>query len=209
MDLTAQYMTAVLMSGAGAFLGAIYDIYRTSLKEWRYLRPFSPLFDLLFWIFSLVFVFTLLLGVNDGDVRFVIFVLLFLGYVVYRFTLHRIIVASTRLTVRFILQLLRFMLRVLYVIFVQPVLVLYQGIRQLLHLIDRTLYLMEPIIAKPVMTVARSLWIVIKWMYRFVRKFILPVVLWWKELMYHLSNKYQTILRKWLVPSSNDDDEDT
>ncbi len=209
MDLTAQYMTAILMSGAGAILGTIYDIYRTSLKEWRYLRPFSPLFDLLFWIFSLIFIFTLLLGVNDGDVRFVIFVLLFLGYIVYRFTLHRIIVASTRLTVRFILQILRFMLRVLYVIFVQPILVLYRGAIQILHLVDRMLYLMEPMIAKPVMLFSKFLWVSLKWLYRFVRKFLLPVVLWWKELMHHLSNKYQTILRKWLVPSSNDNDEDT
>lgn len=207
MDLTAQYMTAILMSGAGAILGTIYDIYRTSLKEWRYLRPFSTLFDLLFWAFSLVFVFTLLLGVNDGDVRFVIFVLLALGYGVYRFTLHRLIVASTRLTVRFILQILRFTLWVLYSMFVQPILMVYQAIRRLLHLIDRALYLMEPIITTPAMTVTKSLWVVGKWLYRFVRKFILPVFLWWKELMHLLSNKYQTIIRKWLVPSSNDDED--
>ena len=83
MDLQQQYATLILMMVSGAAMGTVHDVYRTSIKEWRLLRRFSVLWDILYWLFATVFVFTMLLGANHGDVRFAVFLLLAAGWWLY------------------------------------------------------------------------------------------------------------------------------
>lgn len=187
MELETQYTTAFLLSMAGAVLGAVYDIYRTSLREWRFLRRFSALFDIAFWIFGLLFVFTLLLGVNDGDVRIVTFVLLAIGYGVYYGTAHPLIVASTKLVVRTIYRVVVLLIHMSVVVFVRPLIWLWRVLCACVGFTDKVLSRMERVLIWPVWQGGRLL-----------RKIFTPIVQKGKELRYALSKKMVTILMAWL-----------
>ena len=90
MSLEAQYLTMVTMSISGALMGALYDMYQVLLKEWKFLRRFGAIFDFLYWIIASALVFSMLLFANYGDLRFYIFVILLLGYGIYRLLFQKI-----------------------------------------------------------------------------------------------------------------------
>ena len=208
MELQAQYATALLMAAAGAALSAVYDVYRTSLREWRFLMRFSALFDMAFWVFAVVFVFTLLLGANDGDVRIVVFVLLAIGAFVYRRTAHALVVASTRMVVRAILWILRFALAVLTAVFVTPVLYALRLAAAALRLLDRALAGLEPLIAWPVLQAGRAgAWAAARLAGQ-ARKYLRPLWLRGKERWARVSNTWGV---GWLrrLFSRGEDDGDT
>ncbi len=205
MELQAQYATAILMSVAGAALGAIYDIYRTCIKEWHFLRGYSALLDFLFWVFAVLFVFTLLLGANDGDVRLVVFVLLLLGWAIYYKTAHALVVASTRLVVRVLYYIMMFIYRVFVIIFVMPFVYVYRAFVYFFRLIDRSLLVLEPVVVWPVIKTGDGLLVTT----RRAQKIIRP---WWrrgKEKGLLMANKYKTIIGNWIHPAQvSDEDRD-
>lgn len=140
MDLGQQYATITLMLIAGGALGAVHDAYRTSVKEWRLLRRFSVFWDLSFWLFATVFVFTLLLGANHGSVRLIVFLLLGAGWWLYAVTLRRLVVLVTAKIIRAILLVLRFVGRLVEVLVITPLRYLFLFVQALVR---QTNHLME------------------------------------------------------------------
>ncbi len=203
MDQQTQYATTLLMTGAGAVLATVYDIYRSSLEEWRFLRRFAPFFDFGFWVFALIFVFTLLLGVNDGDVRIVVFVLLGIGALIYWKTAHPLVAASTRLIVRFICRVFAFARRVVTVLLVGPVVYLLRGVRRLVHLMDGALVQLEPAISWPVVWLSRGATTASR---AVAKKYVAPLAHRGKERVRAASNRYRHKLSAWLRRGENDDE---
>lgn len=217
MDLQAQYATAILMTASGALLGSIYDIYRTSLREWRFLRPFSAWFDFGFWVFALVLVFTGLLGANDGDVRLVVFVLLAMGWFIYYKTAHALVVASTRLVVRLIYQALLFAAAVFSWLVIRPAVSSCRAARSTVRAVDRALARIEPIVVWPVEQVGTLGWRYGRGVYGWIRRYLDKFVAWGKkEPIGRASNNVIKRMRHWLGranatghPPSEDDEDET
>lgn len=203
MDQQTQYATTLLMTGAGAALATVYDIYRSSLTEWPFLRRFAAIFDFGFWVFALIFVFTLLLGVNDGDVRIVVFVLLGIGALIYWKTAHPLVAASTRLIVRSICRVLAIARRVLTILLVTPTIYLLRGMRRLADGTDRALSKVEPVISWPMVQTARGMEVAA---HRMREKYLAPLTHWWKERVHAASNRYRHKLSAWLRRRAKDDE---
>lgn len=199
MGLQTQYATALLLGMAGAVLGAVYDIYRTSLREWRFLRRFSALFDILFWIFSVIFVFSLLLGVNDGEVRIITFVLLSIGYLIYFYTAHPLVVASTQLVVRFIYKVLQLLAATFVIVCVRPVVWTWQIGRSVARFANRLLLRVEPVLVWPIWQTGRL-----------AKKILRPIVHKEKELRTWVSKIYRTFTKHWFEtkPLESPEEED-
>lgn len=124
MDLQQQYATLVLMMLSGATMGTVHDVYRTAIKEWRFLRRFSALWDILYWLVATVFVFTMLLGANHGEVRFAVFLLLGAGWWLYALVLRRLVVAVTTTVIRAILSVMRWVWYLIFRMLILPIVVL-------------------------------------------------------------------------------------
>lgn len=207
MNLQAQYLTALLMGGAGAVLGMVYDIYRTAMAQWRFLRRFSPVFDLGFWVFAVILVFTLLLGTSDGDVRLVVFVLLGLGYTIYRMTLHKIVVGSTKLIVWVIQQILFGFFRVVGFFVIQPMIWALHLLLTILRWVDRVLAGLESLITWPMVWLDWAGRNVGRWIVSWWRKYVSA---WWrrkKENWKVSSNKYWRKVLGWFRRPPDDHDE--
>lgn len=207
MDLTTQYATALLMTFSGAALGAVYDIYRTSLREWRFLRVFSAWFDFGFWVLALVLVFTALLGANHGDVRLVVFVLLALGWLAYYMTAHALVVSGTRFIVRLVLGLLRAAVGVLRTVLVLPALWAFRLLWGFARRAERVLSLLEPRVVWPVEWSGR----VSRWIARRAFDWSLPhakrIFRVGKELAGRASNILPEPIRRRFAKSAAADDE--
>ena len=83
MSLSVQSQTMFAMLATGMMVGIQIDVYHRLLV--RLLQSFwlRALFDLLFWIVQSVVVFYVLWRVNEGELRFYIFLALLFGFFLY------------------------------------------------------------------------------------------------------------------------------
>lgn len=157
MDLSQQYATLILMLLSGAVMGIVYDVYRTAIKEWRFLRNFSALWDVLYWVVATVFVFTMLLGANHGDVRIVVFVLLGAGWWLYTLTIRSLVVAVTTTIIRGILAVLHWLMMLFYRVVVLPLFFLFKVIWRTIKHVNRAMEKIEIIIVWPIAFTGKSI----------------------------------------------------
>jgi spore cortex biosynthesis protein YabQ len=114
------------MAGSGAFMGALFDVYRVLSGQLRPPRWLVPLLDIGYWIVATLFVFRALLYSNDGQVRVYVFLGLLLGVWLYFRLASRLTIRFVQLCIRLVLALIRFLGRTVEYIIIKPVLLLYR-----------------------------------------------------------------------------------
>lgn len=179
VNLHTQYLTLIAMSISGAILGAVYDVYRIVLKQWRFLRILGPVFDLLFWLFALGLVFWALLWANNGDVRLYVFIILLLGLFLYRILFHKMVVKGTVGVILGIKALCLFVYRMVLMLIVKPLIMLIHIFIMLLRVVDRIAQFLENIILWPFAPLLRILYKFFRWIFRPVEK---PCLQFWGRI---------------------------
>ena len=81
--LMIQLKTFLMMAGFGFLLGLFFDLYQAFLKRNSISKYYLALLDVLFGITAGAFAFFVLLCANYGDLRFFVFVSIFLGLLLY------------------------------------------------------------------------------------------------------------------------------
>lgn len=224
MSLSMQYLTVLAMGLSGAVLGAVYDVYRTILKEWRYLRFLSAILDFAFWVFALGLVLWALQWANNGDVRLYIFLLLGIGLVLYRLLLRDFVVGSTVRMVLAITYFVKMLYRLFLVVVVGPVLWLWAAMFGLFRAVDRLAAVLEDVILWPF----KPLLNLIEWtgrlLYRWTvepliepvvrpakkyveQRVILPIRKFWGKIRLQWRGFLKNVAN-WLVDSDEDDEND-
>ena len=219
MSLWTQYLTVLAMSASGAVLGAVYDIYRTILAEWKYLRFLSSILDFAYWVFATLLVLWSLHWANNGDVRFYVFLLLGIGLVLYRLLLRKIVVGSTVRMVLAITYALQVLYRLFWMLVITPLLWLWAATLALARAIDRLAMLLERIILWPFgPLLALVEWIgaklyqwtivpLIEPVFRPVKRHVVEPV---RQFFVRAQRKWKGFLRSvanWLVNSDDEDDD--
>lgn len=90
-DLTGQAITFLLTGLAGFAFGLVYDGFRIFRKMLHHNPILTAIEDVLFWVLSTLLLFTLLVHINFGQVRFFTLLGVALGIILYLCTLSRII----------------------------------------------------------------------------------------------------------------------
>lgn len=211
MSLWTQYMTVFAMSASGASLGAVYDVYRTILAEWKYLRFLGPLLDFAFWIFALLLVLWSIHWANNGDVRLYVFVVMLLGLGLYRLLLRKIVVGSTVGVIRTITYLLKLIGRFLFLTVITPLLWLWALVKLLLRGLDRIARLLEKVILWPFSPLLRAVeWVGGKLYQWTIQPLVEPVFKPIQKFVERVKRKWRGFLRSvanWLVDHKDEDDE--
>jgi spore cortex biosynthesis protein YabQ len=221
MGLVTQYLTVLAMSVSGAVLGAVYDVYRTILAEWKYLRFLSSILDFVYWIFGLLLVLWALQWANHGDVRIYTILLMVIGYSLYRLLLRKIVVGSTVGMVLAITYVCKVIWRVFMLVFVTPLLWVWSLFLAILRMINRLAEMLEAAILWPFTPLLRTIaWFgrtlyrwtiepliepVVKPIRRQIEKLVLPV----RKFVGNIRAQWKGFLKKvanWLVNSDEDDD---
>lgn len=73
MNLHEQLFTLFGLLVCGLGLGVLFDLYRVLSGQFRIPRWLIAILDLCYWLASIVLVFALLFVMNDGQVRFYVF----------------------------------------------------------------------------------------------------------------------------------------
>jgi spore cortex biosynthesis protein YabQ len=169
MTLSTQFFTLLSMIGMGSLFGAMFDTYQRFLNRPKRKQWIVFLNDLLFWIIQAVIIFYTLFLVNNGELRFYIFLALICGFAAYQSLFKGIYLRLLEITIKTIIAISRFIKKTFQLLIFKPILGLIQlviiiiiaigrGLLTLVKLISKVLLLIGKIILFPIQKILLIFW---------------------------------------------------
>ena len=90
MSLTTQFYTMIAMIAMGGYFGAIMDTYGRLFQRSKQKLWLLFISDILFLILQTLLIFYVLYLVNNGEIRFYIFIALLCGFAFYQSLLKKL-----------------------------------------------------------------------------------------------------------------------
>src|SRR6476659_5920333 len=109
MTLSTQFLTMISMIGMGSLFGAMFDTYQRFLKRPKQKAWIVFINDLLFWMIQALLIFYTLFLVNNGELRFYIFIALVCGFAAYQSLFKGLYLSLLETIIRSIIGLYRFL----------------------------------------------------------------------------------------------------
>ena len=129
MSLQVQFLTLAMMVASGIGMGAAFDGYRVVSNELRIGRLWIPVLDLLYWMAATLAVFRVLTASNEGEVRFYVFIGLFIGISFYFWLLSGTVIRFVKWLIAATRATCRFLVRAAELLIVRPIVALYRVAR--------------------------------------------------------------------------------
>ncbi len=124
MTLTTQFYTLLAMIGMGSYFGASLDTYQYFLKRPERNKWIVFFHDILFWLLQSLLVFYVLFMVNQGEIRFYLFLALLCGFAAYQALLKKAYMSLLEIIITVCLAIFRFIYKMVKVFIMAPVLFL-------------------------------------------------------------------------------------
>lgn len=172
MENTAYLL---LMLAVGWGMGTVFDFYSTLTGATKYLKWLRPILDILFWVAAALTVYYITFITIQGEFRVYTFLLLGVGYLVYRVLFRRVVIGSTFAIVHVLRVICVFCGRLLYRLLGIPLIVCCKGMLMLLRLLYAVLCRLEDIVSALV-------GFLLKLVFFPARRFVTPDRLWRKKL---------------------------
>lgn len=135
MNIDTQFQTILSMTAAGLMMGMGYDTYQVFRGKGKPPAWLVFLLDIIFWLIGAGFVFWILVYVNNGVVRFPIFLGLFGGAWVYFLLGSKTYIQLLQSAIRAFLWLVQTLITILDTLIFRPILFIYRLIGMIITFI--------------------------------------------------------------------------
>lgn len=139
MTLEEQYVSLTLMIAMGVWFGASFSVYQHFVHPKKGRRWILLISDPLFWIVQAVLLFSLLLPVNEGQLRFYYFLGIALGFAFYKALLEKPFMRLFGKIVTMFVRTGRFTAKTVYHLLVYPLFFLLMLVYRLCRMTVTTL----------------------------------------------------------------------
>ncbi|WP_338450475.1 spore cortex biosynthesis protein YabQ [Niallia oryzisoli] len=194
MTLTTQFMTMLAMIGMGTFFGAALDTYNRFLQRSKRKSWLVFINDILFWTFQGLFIFYVLFNVNQGELRFYIFLALLCGFAAYQSLCRQLYLRCLEWLISFVISVSRFIVRLFLIFIYKPILALISMLITTVIMIGKGLLVLLKTVLKCVEFTIKILFKPIKWiLLLFWKLFPKPLKKSVEKLYNELAGKFRTI----------------
>jgi spore cortex biosynthesis protein YabQ len=196
------------MIGMGSLFGMMFDTYqrfldRPNRKSW--IVFFN---DLLFWVIQALIIFYTLFLVNNGELRFYIFVALLCGFAAYQSLFKGIYLRLLEFIINTVIAIYRFMRRAFLLLIYKPVLGLIQLIISIIILLGRGLFSLVKFILNILWVVLKVIWVPIEKIMLLLWKLLPKTIKKSVEKLYNktagifmeIKNYLLKLIKKWKKP---------
>ena len=208
MTLSTQFLTMLSMIGMGSLFGMMFDTYqrfldRPNRKSW--IVFFN---DLLFWVIQALIIFYILFLVNNGELRFYIFVALLCGFAAYQSLFKGIYLRLLEFIINTVIAIYRFMRRAFLLLIYKPVLGLIQLIISIIILLGRGVFSLVKFILNILWIVLKVIWVPIEKIMLLLWKLLPKTIKKSVEKLYNktagifmeIKNYLLKLIKKWKKP---------
>lgn len=162
MSLTVQLQTMLAMVAMGGWLGIAIDTYSRLIRGRKWNKLITVINDSLFWILQALFIFFILLQINEGEMRFYILLALLCGYSIYRALLYKIYHSVLETTIHAIVKIVRFCKTALVVLFINPtkelLKLLYRVCMIIIRILKIVIFFLLKFLYTPFLWLGRGIW---------------------------------------------------
>jgi spore cortex biosynthesis protein YabQ len=151
MTLSTQFLTMLSMIGMGSLFGAMLDTYQRFLKRPKRKSIIVFINDLFFWIIQALIIFYTLFQVNNGELRFYIFLALLCGFAAYQSLFKGLYLKFLEMVIQLVISVYKFIKKTYLLLIYKPVIWLIQLVISIILLLGRGLYTLVKFILKVVL----------------------------------------------------------
>lgn len=187
MTLSTQFLTMLSMVGMGSAFGAMFDTYQRFLNRPHRKQWIVFVNDVLFWILQAVLIFYILFLVNNGELRFYIFVALLCGFAAYQSLFKRIYLRCLEILIYSVITTYKFIKNTFQMLVYKPVVGLIRLVLFIALFLGKGIYTLAKFVLKVLLFIMKfSIFIPIKKIFSILWK-LLPKGL--KKTVEKLYNK--------------------
>ncbi|WP_066185618.1 MULTISPECIES: spore cortex biosynthesis protein YabQ [Gracilibacillus] len=121
MTLSTQFITLLTMLLSGVYVGAAYFTFNRLAPIWRNSITWKYLLEILFWFIQAMVLFTVLFVVNEGIVRFYLFLAVLCGFAMFKALFERLFSRVLEICIHVIKHLYRFFYQLIRILLVRPI----------------------------------------------------------------------------------------
>jgi spore cortex biosynthesis protein YabQ len=159
MTLSTQFLTMLSMIGMGSLFGVMFDTYQRFLDRPNRKSWIVFINDLLFWVIQALIIFYILFLVNNGELRFYIFVALLCGFAAYQSLFKGIYLKLLEAMIRSVIALYQFIRRAFQLLIYKPVVGIIQLLISIIILLGRGTFSLVKFILKVILFILKVLWV--------------------------------------------------
>lgn len=190
MSLSVQLYTILSMVAMGGWLGAALDTYKRLVSRKKPYRLLTLLNDVLFWVVQSLIVFYVLLIVNQGIIRFYIFLALLCGYSAYQSLIKSAYLMVLERLIYMIIGIYKFFIRMINLIIVKP-------IKLLLQFLIATVLFIVGLVSQLVIVLFKIIFAPFRWLFHLICRLLPEKVTINVQKVAGFLNKIKNIIFKW------------
>jgi spore cortex biosynthesis protein YabQ len=208
MTLSTQFLTMLSMIGMGSLFGVMFDTYqrfldRPNRKSW--IVFFN---DLLFWVIQALIIFYILFLVNNGELRFYIFVALLCGFAAYQSLFKGVYLRLLEFMIKTAIAIYRFIRRAFQLLIYKPVIGLIQLVISIIILIGRGLFSLVKFVLNVLLFILKIFWVPIvkiililwKLLPKSIKKYVEKLYNRTAGIFMEIKNYLLKLMKKWKKP---------
>jgi spore cortex biosynthesis protein YabQ len=208
MTLSTQFLTMLSMIMMGSLFGVMFDTYQRFLNRPNRKSWIVFFNDLLFWVIQALIIFYILFLVNNGELRFYIFVALLCGFAAYQSLFKSIYLRLLEVIIKTVIAIYNFMRRTFQLLIYKPVLGLIQLVISIIILLGRGLISLVKFVLKIVWGVLKVIWFPIEKIVLLLWKLLPKTIKKSVEKLYNkmagifmeIKNYLLKLIKKWKKP---------
>ncbi|MBM7694552.1 spore cortex biosynthesis protein YabQ [Peribacillus deserti] len=198
MTLTTQFYTLLSIIGMGCCFGAALDTYNIFLNRSKRSSWVVFINDFLFWIIQGLITFYVLFLVNEGELRFYLFLALVCGFAAYQALLKNFYLQLLQAWISLVRKIYSFFIRMVTILLVKPLHWLVFALIAILLSFGKGLFFLAKFILKPLLSIIKGLLKPFFWMAEKLVKWLpKSVTSRFRSLFNKISGFIQAIHRKW------------
>ncbi|MFJ7729837.1 spore cortex biosynthesis protein YabQ [Neobacillus sp. NPDC097160] len=159
MTLSTQFLTMLSMIGMGSLFGAMFDTYQRFLKRPKKKAWIVFINDVLFWIIQALIIFYTLFLVNNGELRFYIFIALVCGFAAYQSLLKGMYLRFLEMLIRSVIAIAMFLKKTFQLLIYKPVVGLIQVVLTIILAIGRGLLTLVKFVFKVLLLIVKIIFV--------------------------------------------------
>jgi len=174
------------MAAMGSYLGAAIDTYnrflfRSKRKSWLVF-----LNDIFFWVLQGLIFFYVLFVINQGELRFYIFLAILCGFAAYQSLLKRGYARVLEIIITMIISIYRYAVKIFLMLIYRPIVSLLLGCVSLITIIGKGLFVLVKWTIQFIWMIIKLLFTPVKWL----------LILFWNLLPKHIKKTVEKLYNK-------------
>ncbi|MDZ5474320.1 spore cortex biosynthesis protein YabQ [Bacillus sp. 31A1R] len=207
MTLSTQFMTMLAMIGMGSYFGASLDTYNRFLKRSKRKSWIVFFNDILFWLLQGMTIFYVLFIVNQGELRFYIFIALLCGFAAYQSLLKQGYLRLLEIVISVIISIYKFLVKMFQMMIFKPIQSIIIGLISLLVMIGKGLLALVNLLLKVILFILRVIFAPVKWIFTLIWKLVPKSIKKLVEKLYDKVEGYyykiKNTISKWISKLKN------